>query len=106
MGLPAELREVQLQVADESLAASCSRSATPVHRPATARKNGFVDLGPRWNAMRLSSPHERRVRREVEASDRIRILIWERGCGPTLVGHRSCPLGPPQTRRRGTIAES
>jgi len=93
MGLPAELREVQLPVSGESLAVVVLTFGNPQ----------CIVLGPLPDEERFGRlgaalerheyfPHRTNVEfAEVEAPDRIRILVWERGCGPTLSsGTGSC----------------
>ncbi len=86
MGAPEDLRQVDLPVAGESVQATVLRMGNPQcivlgplpdadavspHRPASVDARRVSRPGPT-----SSSPH-------VEAPDRVRILIWERGVGPT-----------------------
>jgi diaminopimelate epimerase len=85
MGTPEDLREERIQVAGESIRASVLRMGNPQ----------CIVLGPLPDADRfhriapLLSTHAMFPRgtnvefAQVEAPDRVRILIWERGVGPT-----------------------
>ena len=85
MGLPTEIREVPIEAAGESLATIVLNFGNPQ----------CVVLGPLPDDERFQRlgaalerhpyfPHRTNVEfAQVEAADRIRILIWERGCGPT-----------------------
>jgi diaminopimelate epimerase len=85
MGPPADLRRVQVPVLGETLAASVLRMGNPQ----------CIVIGPLPDAERFSRlgaalsthamfPQGTNVEFvEIEAADRIRILIWERGVGPT-----------------------
>jgi diaminopimelate epimerase len=85
MGHPTDIRQAQITVAGETLTASVLRTGNPQ----------CVVLGPLPSVERFSSlgaalsthpifPEGTNVEfAQVDAPDRIRILIWERGVGPT-----------------------
>jgi len=85
MGEPTEIRQVEISLPDESVTATVLRTGNPQ----------CVVLGPlptteRFNALgRALSTHAMFPAgtnvefAQVDAPDRIRILIWERGVGPT-----------------------
>jgi diaminopimelate epimerase len=85
LGPPEELRQVAIAVESESLTASVLRLGNPQcvvlgPLPEPAR---FNQLGPAL-AMHPIFPAGTNVEfAQVEAPDRVRILIWERGVGPT-----------------------
>jgi diaminopimelate epimerase len=85
LGPPADVRQVQIPVLDEILTASVLRMGNPQcvvlgPLPSTDRFNLFGealathDMFPAGT--NVSFAH-------VEAPDRVRVLIWERGVGPT-----------------------
>ena len=86
MGAPEDLRQVELPVAGEHRAGDGAPHGKPaVHRPRSAARctRGFIASArccprtPRFPAgTNVEFAH-------VEAPDRVRILIWERGVGPT-----------------------
>lgn len=85
MGWPTEVREVPIEAGGELLATVVLNFGNPQ----------CVVLGPLPDEERFQRlgaalerhpyfPHRTNVEfAQVEAADRIRILIWERGCGPT-----------------------
>jgi diaminopimelate epimerase len=85
MGHPEQLREVELDAAGETVKASVLQMGNPQcvvlgPLPDTAR---FNRLGPAL-ATHAAFPAGTNVEfAYVEAPDRVRILIWERGVGPT-----------------------
>lgn len=86
MGLPADLRQVPLEVAGESLTAVVLNFGNPqcvVLVDTLPDADRFRRLGAALESHRYF-PHRTNVEfAQVEAPDRVRILIWERGCGPT-----------------------
>ncbi len=85
MGSPLELRQVPLDVGGETLTATVMNFGNPqcvVLGPLPSQER-FLKLGALLTAHPYF-PHGTNVEfADVEASDRVRILIWERGCGPT-----------------------
>jgi diaminopimelate epimerase len=85
MGLPSDLRQVSLEAAGERLDTVVLNFGNPQcivlgPLPDQAR---FLKLGAALERHPFF-PHRTNVEfAQVEAPDRIRILIWERGCGPT-----------------------
>lgn len=85
MGLPSHVRQISLTAAGESIDAVVLSFGNPQ----------CVVLGPlpdRERFLRIGAALERHAEfpdrtnvefAQVEAPDRVRILIWERGCGPT-----------------------
>lgn len=84
MGAPEELRQVQIDVDGEGVTAVTLRVGNPqcvVLGPATEAR--LHSLASRL-AVHPHFPHGTNVElAEVQAQDRVRILIWERGVGPT-----------------------
>ena len=84
MGAPTELREEQLSVSGQTIRAVVMRVGNPqcvVLGPATTERLHTIGKGlatdpffPAGTNVELAT---------VEAPDRVRILIWERGVGPT-----------------------
>jgi diaminopimelate epimerase len=85
MGLPEDLRQVSIPVGAESVTASVLRLGNPqcvVIGPLPDVER-FNRLGPAL-ATHVMFPAGTNVEfAEVEAADRVKILIWERGVGPT-----------------------
>jgi diaminopimelate epimerase len=85
MGQPEELRETELVAAGETVRASVLRMGNPqcvVLGPLPSLER-FNRLGPAL-ATHAAFPAGTNVEfAAVEAPDRVRILIWERGVGPT-----------------------
>ena len=85
MGRPEDLREEQIPVAgeiDSRQRAPHGQSAVHRARPA-ARRRRFQPLGPALSTHRMFPAGTNVEFAQVEAPDRVRILIWERGVGPT-----------------------
>jgi diaminopimelate epimerase len=85
MGLPADLREVPLEVAGEHLTAVVLNFGNPqcVILGPLPDDDRFLRLGAALERHPYF-PHRTNVEfAQVEARDRVRIRIWERGCGPT-----------------------
>jgi diaminopimelate epimerase len=85
LGLPADLRQVLIPVLDETVTASVLRIGNPQcvvlgPLPSRERFNRFGEALATHNMFpqgtNVSFAH-------VEAPDRVRVLIWERGVGPT-----------------------
>ena len=85
MGQPEDLRETELVAAGETVRASVLRMGNPqcIVLGTLPSPDRFNRLGPAL-ATHSAFPAGTNVEFvEVEAPDRVRILIWERGVGPT-----------------------
>lgn len=85
MGQPTEIRQVQIPVLGETISASVLRTGNPqcvVLGPLPDAER-FHTLGPALatHPMFPSGTNVEFV--QIDAPDRVRILIWERGVGPT-----------------------
>ena len=85
MGAPADVRQVQMTVLGETIAASVLTMGNPQcivlgPLPDAAR---FQALGPALSTHPMFPAGTNVEFVQVDAPDRIRILIWERGVGPT-----------------------
>lgn len=85
MGHPTDIRRAQIAAAGEALAATVLRVGNPQcvvlgPLPTTDR---FNTLGPALSTHAMFPAGTNVEFAEVEAPNRIRILIWERGVGPT-----------------------
>jgi diaminopimelate epimerase len=85
MGQPEDLRETELVAAGETVRASVLRMGNPQcvvlgSLPSTDR---FARLGPALSTHAAFPAGTNVEFAHVEAPDRVRILIWERGVGPT-----------------------
>ena len=85
MGIPEDLRQVPIPVGAESVTASVLRLGNPQcvvigKLPDVER---FNRLGPALATHAMFPAGTNVEFAEVEAPDRVRILIWERGVGPT-----------------------
>jgi diaminopimelate epimerase len=93
MGLPADLRQVTATAAGEALSLAVMTFGNPQcvvlgELPDEAR---FNRLGPALERHELFPARSNVEFAHVEAPDRVRILIWERGVGPTTSsGTGSC----------------
>jgi len=93
MGLPVDLRQVTTTAAGESIALVVMTFGNPQcvvlgPLPDEAR---FNRLGPALERHAIFPARSNVEFAEVEADDRVRILIWERGVGPTTSsGTGSC----------------
>jgi diaminopimelate epimerase len=93
MGLPADLREVDITAAGERVRLAVMTFGNPQcvalgPLPDEAR---FRRLGPALEHHELFPARSNVEFASVEAPDRVRILIWERGVGPTMSsGTGSC----------------
>jgi diaminopimelate epimerase len=85
MGMPEELREEYIPVVGESIRASVLRIGNPqciVLGPLPDPER-FHRIGPLLSAHAMFPAGTNVEFAHVEAADRLRILIWERGVGPT-----------------------
>jgi diaminopimelate epimerase len=85
MGHPADLRQVEITAAGETVSATVLRTGNPQcvvlgPLPTTDRFNA---LGPALSTHPMFPAGTNVEFVQVDAPDRIRILIWERGVGPT-----------------------
>src|SRR5262245_53856358 len=85
MGQPADLREASITAAGETVTASILRIGNPQcvvlgPLPNAAR---FERLGPALSTHSMFPAGTNVEFAQVEARDRVRIMIWERGVGPT-----------------------
>src|SRR4051812_33238821 len=93
MGLPADLRQVTVTAAGESVQLAVMNFGNPQcvaigPLPDEAR---FNRLGPALERHAIFPARSNVEFADVEAPDRVRILIWERGVGPTTSsGTGSC----------------
>jgi diaminopimelate epimerase len=93
MGLPVDLRQVQVTAAGEPLQLAVMTFGNPQcialgPLPDPAR---FERLGPALERHEMFPARSNVEFANVEAPDRVRILIWERGVGPTMSsGTGSC----------------
>ena len=85
MGAPEELREENIAVAGESIRASVLRIGNPqciVLGPLPDAER-FQRIGPLLSTHSMFPAGTNVEFAQVEAPDRVRILVWERGVGPT-----------------------
>ena len=85
LGPPEDVRQIALVVGDETLTASVLRLGNPqcvVLGPLPNRER-FNRLGPALATHAMFPAGTNVEFAHVEAPDRVRILIWERGVGPT-----------------------
>lgn len=86
MGQPVELHEVSIAAAGETVTASILRMGNPqcvVLGPLPDAQR-FERLGPALSTHSMFPQGTNVEFAQVEARDRVRIMIWERGVGPTL----------------------
>ncbi len=85
LGAPTELRQVQIPVLGETLTASVLGMGNPqcVLLGPLPDADRFHRLGPALATHPMFPAGTNVEFAHVEASDRVRILIWERGVGPT-----------------------
>jgi diaminopimelate epimerase len=85
MGQPEELRETELVAAGETVRASVLRMGNPqcIVLGALPSIERFNRLGPALSTHAAFPAGTNVEFAHVEAPDRVRILIWERGVGPT-----------------------
>ncbi len=93
MGLPANLREVDVTAAGESIRLAVMTFGNPqcVALGPLPDEERFERLGPALEHHEIFPARSNVEFALVEAPDRVRILIWERGVGPTMSsGTGSC----------------
>jgi diaminopimelate epimerase len=93
MGLPADLREVTVTAAGESVRLAVMTFGNPqcVALGALPDEARFNRLGPALEHHEIFPARSNVEFAQVEAPDAVRILIWERGVGPTTSsGTGSC----------------
>jgi diaminopimelate epimerase len=87
MGQPSNITRETLQVADESLDATIMQVGNPqcvVLMDALPDQQRFHRLGPALSTHDRFAAGTNVEFAVIEAPDRVKILIWERGVGPTL----------------------
>ena len=85
MGKPTEIRQVQIDLPGETLTATALRTGNPqcvVLGPLPTAER-FNALGPALSTHPMFPAGTNVEFVQVDAPDRVRILIWERGVGPT-----------------------
>jgi diaminopimelate epimerase len=93
MGLPVDLRQMDVNAAGESLRVAVMTFGNPqcVALGPLPDQDRFRRLGPALEHHEIFPARSNIEFADVEAPDRVRILIWERGVGPTLSsGTGSC----------------
>jgi len=93
MGLPVDLRQTQVTAAGESLRVAVMNFGNPqcVALGPLPDEDRFRRLGPALERHEIFPARSNIEFADVEAPDRVRILIWERGVGPTMSsGTGSC----------------
>jgi diaminopimelate epimerase len=93
MGLPVDLRQTQVTAAGESLQVAVMNFGNPqcVALGPLPGEDRFRRLGPALEHHEIFPARSNIEFADVEAPDRVRILIWERGVGPTMSsGTGSC----------------
>jgi diaminopimelate epimerase len=85
MGVPEDLREETIPVAGESVRASVLRIGNPqcIVLGPLPQTDRFHRIGPLLSTHAMFPAGTNVEFAHVEAPDRVRILIWERGVGPT-----------------------
>ena len=85
MGLPEDLRQVSITAGGESVTASVLRLGNPqcVVLGPLPDADRFNRLGPALATHAMFPAGTNVEFAQVDAPDRVRILIWERGVGPT-----------------------
>ena len=85
MGAPEDVRQVELPVAGESIHATVLRMGNPqcIVLGALPDADRFHRIGPLLSTHAAFPAGTNVEFAQVEAPDRVRILIWERGVGPT-----------------------
>jgi diaminopimelate epimerase len=86
LGQPAEIRQVQIPVLGETLTASVLWMGNPqcVVLGSLPDREYFNRVGPALATHSMFPAGTNVEFAHVEAPDRVRILIWERGVGPTM----------------------
>lgn len=93
MGLPVDLRQVEVTAAGEPLQVAVMNFGNPqcVALGPLPDQDRFRRLGPALEHHAIFPARSNIEFASVEAPDRVRILIWERGVGPTMSsGTGSC----------------
>ena len=93
MGLPVDLRQMEVTAAGESLRVAVMNFGNPqcVALGPLPDEDRFRRLGPALEHHEIFPARSNIEFAAVEAPDRVRILIWERGVGPTMSsGTGSC----------------
>jgi len=93
MGLPVDLRQTRVTAAGESLQVAVMNFGNPqcVALGPLPGEDRFRRLGPALEHHEIFPARSNIEFADVEAPDRVRILIWERGVGPTMSsGTGSC----------------
>jgi len=93
MGLPVDLRQTQVTAAGESLRVAVMNFGNPqcVALGPLPDEDRFRRLGPALEHHEIFPARSNIEFADVEAPDLVRILIWERGVGPTMSsGTGSC----------------
>src|SRR4029079_14076838 len=85
LGAPTDIREVSIPVIGESVRATTLGMGNPqcVVLGALPVADRFVRLGPALSTHAMFPAGTNVEFAHVEAPDRVRIVIWERGVGPT-----------------------
>ena len=85
LGPPAGIRQVQIPVAGEMITASVLNMGNPqcVVLGPLPTQDRFDQLGPALSTHAMFAAGTNVEFAHVEAPDRVRIMIWERGVGPT-----------------------
>jgi diaminopimelate epimerase len=85
MGMPEDLRQVDVALAGESVRASVLRMGNPqcIVLGPLPDADRFHRIGPQISTHAMFPAGTNVGFAHVEAPDRVRILIWERGVGPT-----------------------
>jgi diaminopimelate epimerase len=85
MGQPTNLRQATIAVSGESVTASLLEVGNPqcIVLGALPDVDRFNKLGPALSTHEMFPAGTNVEFAQVEAPDRVRILIWERGVGPT-----------------------
>ena len=86
MGLPTDLRQVELTAAGETLQVVVMNFGNPqcVSLASLPDEGRFRRLGPALEHHAIFPARSNIEFADDEAPDRVRILIWERGVGPTM----------------------
>jgi diaminopimelate epimerase len=93
MGLPVDLRQTEITAAGESLQVAVMNFGNPqcVALGPLPDESRFRRLGPALEHHEIFPARSNIEFADVETPDRVRILIWERGVGPTMSsGTGSC----------------
>ena len=85
MGEPTEVRQVQISLPDETVTATVLRTGNPqcVVLGPLPSADRFNALGPALSTHSMFPSGTNVEFAQIDARDRVRILIWERGVGPT-----------------------